>query len=66
LKFDIPMTASLFIYQICPVCHENLGEEAIRNMQSSSFPAVPKVSIAFSFIFFEKKVSVAYLVMHVL
>ncbi|AES71412.1 uncharacterized protein [Medicago truncatula] len=50
-NFDIEVSALLDCSEdqtyvsytmICPVCHENLGEEAIRNMQSSSFPAVPK------------------------
>jgi len=30
-------TASLFLYQIRPACHENLVHDAIRMVQNSSF-----------------------------
>ncbi|KEH34471.1 hypothetical protein MTR_3g467020 [Medicago truncatula] len=36
------MNASLFLYQICPVCDESLGEDAIRMVKNSSFPISQK------------------------
>jgi len=45
------MTASMLLYQIYPVCHENLGEEEIRMVQSSSFPTLRKLSTVYLVIY---------------
>lgn len=38
------LPASMFLYQLCPVCDETLGEDAIRVAQNSS---AQKVYVAY-------------------